>query len=298
VSRVLIGEAVHASLSPLAGLDVDEQVGIWRDRRRLLEAVRECEALIVRNQTMVDAELVRAALSLRVVGRLGAGLDNLDLDALRERSIAVVHAGGLNAHAVAEYVLGACLALARGIAASDREVRRGGWTRRIGLEIRGQTLGVIGLGATGAETARLAMAVGMRVLGHDPFTEPPAGVEQLALADLLSRSRFVSVHVALNDSTRGLLSAGALAVLPRGAYVINTARGGVIDEQALLFALESGHLGGAALDVRAQEPPGPDDALAQRDDVLVTAHIAGLTIESQRGIAEHVLGGVRRALTP
>jgi len=165
------------------------------------------------------------------------------------------------------------------------------------LEVRGQTLGVIGLGATGAETARLAMAVGMRVLGHDPFIEPPPGVEQLALADLLSRSRFVSIHVALSDSTRGLLSKGALALLRRGAFVINAARGGVIDEEALLFALDSGHLGGAALDVRAQEPPGPADALVQRDDVLVTAHLAGLTIESQQAIAEHVLGGVRQALT-
>jgi phosphoglycerate dehydrogenase-like enzyme len=155
---------------------------------------------------------------------------------------------------------------------------------------------VIGLGATGAETARIALSVGMKVLGYDPFLKAPSGVEQLELTELLGRSRIVTVHVPLNDSTRGLLSAKTLALLPAGAFIVNAARGEVVDEDALLAALESGHLGGAALDVRIQEPPSQADRLAQRDDVLVTAHLAGLTTESQSAIAAHVLGGVRDAL--
>jgi phosphoglycerate dehydrogenase-like enzyme len=296
VTRVLITESVNGSLGPLAGLDVDERIGIWRDRDALVGALRDCAGLIVRNETRVDEALVGAAPSLRAVGRLGAGLDNIDQEALRRRSIALVHGGGLNARAVAEYVIGACLILARRVALSDREVRAGRWVRHVGFELRGQTLGVIGLGATGAETARIALSVGMKVLGYDPFLKAPSGVEQLELTELLGRSRIVTVHVPLNDSTRGLLSAKTLALLPAGAFIVNAARGEVVDEDALLAALESGHLGGAALDVRIQEPPSQADRLAQRDDVLVTAHLAGLTTESQSAIAAHVLGGVRDAL--
>jgi (S)-sulfolactate dehydrogenase len=253
--------------------------------------------LIVRNETRVDAELIRRAPALRVVGRLGAGLDNLDLDALHARSIAIVHGGGLNARAVAEYVIGACLALARGLVRSDAEVRRGEWLRHVGFELRGQSLGVVGLGATGAETARLALSLGMKVGGYDPVLAPPSGVDGLGLDDLLSRSRIVSVHVPLNDATRGLLSAAQFARMPEGALVINAARGGVVDETALIAALDSGHLGGAALDVRTDEPPRGDDPFAHRSDVLLTAHLAGLTSQSQAAIALHVLNGVREALT-
>ncbi len=297
MTRVLIAESVNASLAPLAGLDVDERAGIWRDRDKLLAAVRECEGLIVRNETRVDEALVDAAGALRVVGRLGAGLDNIDQDALRRRSIELVHGGGLNARAVAEYVLGACFTLARRIVLSDREVREGKWVRHVGFELRGQTLGVIGLGATGAETARLALRVGLEVLGYDPFLPAPPGVAQVDLPDLLSRSRIITIHVPLTDSTRHLVSAEALAQLPKGALVVNAARGGVLDEDALLAALESGHIGGAALDVRVQEPSSRSDPLARRDDVLLTAHIAGLTSESQEAVAAHVLSGVRDALT-
>lgn len=296
LKRVLITESVNAPLTPLEGLEVDERAGLWRDRDVLLEAVTGCAGLIVRNETAVDQALVDAATALRVVGRLGAGLDNLDLEALGRRSIAVVHGGGLNARAVAEYVLGACFVLARHMAFSDRQVRRGEWVRHVGVELRGQTLGVIGLGATGAETARLALNAGMTVAGYDPLLSAPAGAEKVELADLLRRSRFVSVHVPLNDSTRGLLSAEELQLLPRGAFLVNAARGGVVDEDALLAALESGRLAGAALDVRPEEPPPAGDRLMQRDDVLFTAHLAGLTAESQSAIAEHVLSGVRDAL--
>ena len=297
VARVLITEPVNAPLTPLAGLEIDQREGIWRDRSRLLDALQSCAGLIVRNETRVDEELIQRAPFLRVVGRLGAGLDNVDVDALHAHSIALVHGGGLNARAVAEYVIGACLVLARRLARSDGEVRRGEWMRHVGFELRGRSIGVVGLGATGAETARLALGLGMNVSGYDPLLAPPGGVESLGLDELLSRSHIVSVHVPFNAATRGLLAAKQLALMPKGALVINAARGGVVDEAALLAALDSGHLGGAALDVRSEEPPRANDPFALRSDVLLTAHLAGLTVESQAAIAHHVLTGVREVLT-
>ncbi len=294
--KVLIAEAVNASLRPLAGLEVEERTELWRNRGALLEAVAGAHGLVVRNQVRVDVELLDAAPGLRVIGRLGAGLDNLDLDALRDRGVSVVHGGGLNARAVAEYVIGAALDLARRLARSDREVRGGGWHRRVGFELKGKTLGVIGLGATGAETARLGLAMGMTGLGFDPHLEPPEGVAATSLDDLLVHAHVLSLHVPLTRATRGLIGARELELLPDGAIVINAARGGVVDEAALLAALESGHLGGAALDVREQEPPPSGDPLAARDDVLLTPHLAGLTLESQQAIAAHVLTGVRSCL--
>lgn len=293
---VLITEAVNAGLAPLGSLAVEERDGIWRDRPALLAASAGAAALIVRNQTRVDAELITAARGLRVVGRLGAGLDNLDLIALRDRGIEVVHGGGINARAVAEYVIGAALDLSRGLSRSDREVRVGGWNRRVGRELRGRVLGVIGLGATGAETARLGLALGMTVLGYDPYLEPPAQVTAAGIGEIARRADVLTVHVPLTEATRGLIGAVELRALPEGAIVVNASRGGIIDEEALLAALDEGRLGGVALDVRASEPPLPGDPFRDREDVLLTAHIAGLTTESQAAIAAHVLAGVRRVL--
>jgi (S)-sulfolactate dehydrogenase len=294
--KVLLSEAVNAPLDALRELDIDAREELWRDRRSLIEAVATCDGLVVRNQTRVDSELIAAAPRLRAVGRLGAGLDNIDLDALRERNVTVIHGGGFNARAVAEYVIGACFTLARRLAMSDREVRAGGWQRHVGLELSGEPLGIVGLGATGAETARLGRAVGFRVAGYDPYLDPPEGVDKLELDLLLCQSQFLSLHVPLTRSTRGMISGRELALLPSGAFLINAARGGVVDEGALLASLESGHLAGAALDVRTVEPPGTDDSLAGLDNVLLTAHLAGLTQQSQSAIAAHVLDGVRRAL--
>lgn len=297
--RVLITEAVHAPLDALGRrLRADVREGLWSDGGELRQAVAGCAGLVVRNQTRVDRALLAAAPHLRVVGRLGAGLDNLDLDALRERGIAVVHGGGLNARAVAEYVVGAVLDLARGLAAGDRAVRNGAWSRRTGVELRGRTLGVLGLGRTGAATGRLGMALGMRVIGHDPYSQHRVpGVEQVSREQLFARAWVLTVHVPLSAETRGIVGPRELAALPDGAILVNAARGGVVDEDALFEALRSGHLGGAALDVRTEEPPGPRDRFAAVDDVLLTPHLAGLTGESQAAIAAHVLSGVRRVLS-
>ncbi len=295
-ARILIPEALNASPDLVGeGLEVWLEPDLWSRRQDLLRLVADADGLVVRNQTRVDRELLASAPRLRVVGRLGAGLDNLDLEALRDREVRVVSGAGLNARAVAEYVLGAILDLARGLARSDREVRSGAWHRHVGVELRGRTLGVVGLGATGSEVCRLGQALGMQVLGHDPHAPCPDGVESLPLHELLQRSFVVTLHAPLTSDTRHLIGERELGLMQPGALLVNAARGGLVDETALAAALRSGRLSGAAVDVRPQEPP-QDDPLRGLDRVLLTAHLAGLTEESQAAIAAHVLAGVRAIL--
>jgi len=294
---VLITEELNASHAELGNdVEVLEEADLWLRRDELRRQIAGAQGLVVRNYTIVDRELLAAAPALQVVGRLGAGLDNVDAEALRERGIALVHGRGLNARAVAEYALGAAIVLVRRLTEADRQVRAGQWRRHVGLELRGQRLGVVGLGATGAELCRLGLALGMDVIGHDPFLAPPELVGAAPLEELLRRSLVVSLHVPLVPATRKLIGGAQLALMPRGAILINAARGGVVDEVALADALRSGALGGAALDVRAKEPPSSDDPLRALDNVLLTPHLAGLTTQSQQAIAEHVMSGVRQVL--
>lgn len=295
--RVVISEALNSSLSLLgADLDVVEEADLWSRPVDLRRAVERAAGLVVRNQTSVDRPLLAAAPGLRVLGRLGAGLDNIDVGALRERGIELVHGGGLNSRAVAEYALGAALVLARRLAEADRQVRAGHWQRHVGVELRGQRLGVVGLGATGAELCRLGLAIGMEVVGHDPYLGAPPGVAGVSLEELLRTSLVVSLHVPLLPSTRNLIGASRLALMRRDAILINAARGGVVDEAALAEALRAGALAGAALDVRDREPPPAGDPMRQLDNVLLTPHLAGLSRQAQDAIATFVLSGVRRVL--
>jgi phosphoglycerate dehydrogenase-like enzyme len=297
--RILICEELNAAL-PAAREDehLDYMPNLWSRRSDLLIEAASASALVVRNRTQVDEELLQAASTVRAIGRLGSGLDNIDTMALQRHGISLVDGGGLNSRAVAEYVMGAMLAVARHLPRSDRELRAGLWRGRVGLEMKGQTLGVIGLGATGSEVCRLGLALGMRVLGYDALALAPAtpGVERVTMEDLLPRSLVVTVHVPLSDETRALIGDHEIQLMPPGAILINAARGGLIDEEALTAGLLSGHIGAAALDVRTVEPPPLPDPLAQFDQVLLTPHIAGWTASSQKAIAEHVLGGIRRAL--
>ena len=295
--RVLITEELHASHAALGDdVEVFEEADLWSRPEDLRRQIASAEGLVVRNHTIVDRELLAAAPVLRVVGRMGAGLDNVDVEALRERGVNLVHGRGLNARAVAEYALGAAIVLVRRMTEADRQVRAGQWRRHVGLELRGQRLGVVGLGATGAELCRLGLALGMEVIGHDPFLAPPGLVAAASLEELLRRSLVVSLHVPLVPATRNLIGGAQLALMPPGAILVNAARGGVVDEVALADALRSGALGGAALDVRAKEPPPPDDPLRGLENVLLTPHLAGLTRQSQQAIAEHVLRTIRQVL--
>ena len=272
----------------------------WSDAVALAELVREARGLVVRNRTIVSRELLQRAERLEVVARAGVGLDNIDLTAADDRGIVVVAALGANARSVGEHTIALGLALARDIVGNDRRVRAGIWDRRLGIELEGRTWGVIGLGATGRVVAGLALALGMRVVGCDPYLSPGSvmlpTIDQVAApADVAAAADIVSLHLPLSDETRGLVDAGFLNCLRPGALLINVARGGVVDEEALADALEAGRLGGAALDVRADEPPRPG-RLEASDRVILSPHVAGLTVEAQRSVAKMLAGDVERIL--
>ena len=260
-------------------------------------------AVVVRNRAQVDAEALRAAgPSLRVVGRLGVGLDNIDAAACREAGVAVVSARGSNADAVCEYVFAAVFHLARRLGAADAAVRAGGWPRQafIGAELAGRTMGIVGFGDIGRRLAVRAEAFGMRVVCCDPYLPAgaPAGVPRLRLAEVVRTADILSLHVPLTPETRGMIGTAELSAMPDGAVLVNAARGGIVDEDALFGALSAGRLGGAALDVRTHEPPQQPDPLAAAPRLLLTPHIAGWTAAALRRIGLQVAAGVLAALGP
>jgi (S)-sulfolactate dehydrogenase len=249
--------------------------------------------------------LLEAAQSLRAVGRLGSGLDNIDTDVCRERGIGVFPASGLNAQAVAEYVLAGLLMLSRGAYQSSAAVLAGDWPRlelADGHEIKGRQLGLIGFGAIGQKLAAMAGALGLSVTAHDPYLDAgdavwtEHSVQNLGLERLFAGSDAISLHVPLNDSTHHLIDGPALAAMKPGAFLINASRGGVVDEEALAGALKSGALGGAMLDVFENEPLAAGSALVGAPNLILTPHIAGLTRESNRRVSSHVAKKVAQAL--
>jgi (S)-sulfolactate dehydrogenase len=276
------------------------------DRRGdLLGAVSAADALIVRNRTRVDGALVAAAGRLRVVGRLGVGLDNIDLPACAARGIQVIPATGANALAVAEYVLGAAMVLLRGAYFSTAAVARGDWPRgplATGRELAGKTLGVIGFGSIGQLTARLARALGMTAIGFDaqiPASSPFWAEQQTTprrFDDLLRDADVVSLHVPLTPATRRLMDADKLALMKRDAILVNTARGGIVDEAAVAAALREGRLGGAALDVFETEPLPGGSPLADCPNLILTPHIAGVTREANVRVSTLIAEKVAAAL--
>ncbi|MEM7224983.1 MAG: hydroxyacid dehydrogenase [Pseudomonadota bacterium] len=270
----------------------------------LIAAVPEAEALIVRNRTQVRGELLTAAKTLRVVGRLGVGLDNIDLAACEARGIAVCPASGANDQSVAEYVVAVALMLVRGAYGASDRVIAGDWPRTslIGGELASRHLGLIGFGAIARRVAGPMRALGMTVAAHDPFVPAEdlawGAVERLELDQLLAASDIVSLHVPLTDATRDLLDGRRIARMKPGAIVINSARGGLLDEAALAAALKQGHLAGAALDVFAEEPLSAAGAakFAGLDNVILTPHIAGVTRESNVRVSAATARNVRRVL--
>lgn len=310
MAEVVISEFMDeaAIAEQLGGLEVLYDPALVDDPPRLQAALAGARALIVRNRTQVRGALLAAAGALRCVGRLGVGLDNIDVEACAARGIAVFPATGANTIAVAEYVLAALLLLLRGAYQEQAAMIAGAWPRNrlIGREAAGRTLGLIGFGGIAREVARRAAALGMRVSAHDPHL--PAESPHWALAErhatlpaLLRTSDVVSLHVPLTEETRNLLDSAALAGLKPGAILINTARGGILDEAALIAALREGRLAGAALDVFAEEPQSA--ALGARfagvPNLILTPHIAGVTRDSNTRIshliaekvAAHLAGG-------
>jgi D-3-phosphoglycerate dehydrogenase len=255
----------------------------------LRAALADADALIVRSATRVTAELIAAAPRLRVVGRAGAGVDNIDVDACTRRGILVMNTPGTNAVSVAEHTFALMLSLARQVPRLAAASHAGRWEKggAMGSELRGKTLGLIGLGRVGFNVARRAHAFEMRVIAFDPYVSPEVAreedVEMVSLDDLLSRADCVSLHASLGPGTEKLFSAATLAKMKRGAWLINTARGEMVDEAALADALRSGQIAGAALDVFSVEPP-KDSPLTGLPNVIATPHVAGSTVEAQEEV--------------
>ncbi len=275
------------------------------DAARLLRQAALADALIVRNRTQVRGELLAALTRCKVIGRLGVGLDNIDVPGCSSRGMQVIPATGANALSVAEYVVAAAMLLLRGAYASSTAMAAGQWPRNAlsnGREIGGKTLGLIGFGSIGQLSARLAKGLGMQVIAFDAMmdAEHPAfasnGVRCAVLDEVITGADVVSLHVPLVESTRGLFDAAHIASMKRGAVLVNTARGGIVDEPALAAALKSGHLGGAAIDVFGSEPLPAAPHFDACPNLLLTPHIAGVSAESNERVSELIADKVLEAL--
>lgn len=287
-----------------ADFDVHYDAALVDKPEAIAALAAEARALIVRNRTRVSADLLAAAPRLRCVGRLGVGLDNIDLAACRERDIEVLPATGANDAAVAEYVITGALMLLRGAYLSSGRVAAGEWPRQelSGREAGGKTLGLVGFGGIARQTARRARALGLSVIAHDPYVRPDDSAwgdlaERCGELDvLLAGSDVVSLHVPLTETTRHLVDARALELMRDNAVLINAARGGVVDEAALADALRQGRLAGALLDVFEDEPLAAGSVLAGVPNLVLTPHIAGVTRESNVRVSNVTADNVRAVL--
>lgn len=266
----------------------------------LLEAAYAADAIIVRRLTQVRGRLLDAMPHCKAVGRLGVGLDNIDVPACRARNIEVIPAIGANARSVAEYVIGAAFLLVRGAFHSSAAVVAGQWPKEalnLGGEVLGRTIGIVGFGSIGKVTAELGKALGMQVLVHDQQLTDTAGTEEIvSLDELMSRSDIVTLHVPLTPETRNLVDTRRLSLMKPGAVVINGARGGIVDEDALLEALRQGRIAGAALDAFENEPLGPSPQYENIPNLILTPHIAGVTRESEHRVTQVVVDRLIAAL--
>lgn len=293
-TRILIcDELAPAALEIFARRGFEPEVRTGLKGPELLAAVRDVHAIVVRSATKITREVIEAADDLRVIGRAGVGVDNVDTIAATERGVVVMNTPTGNTTTTGELAIALLLAISRNIAAGDRRVRDGSWNKKglLGAELTGKRLGVVGLGRIGRVVAERAMGLKMDVVGHDPYLKslgtgsPLSGVELMELDDLLATCDFVTLHVPLLDSTRNILSAERIALMKPGARLINAARGGLVDEAAVAAALDAGRLAGAAFDVLAEEPPSPEHPLLGRDDVIITPHMGASSHEAQHNVA-------------
>jgi (S)-sulfolactate dehydrogenase len=307
MSRILVSEYLpdeHLDLLRTRH-EVVYDPDLCTDRNRLLDQMAGIEAIFIRNRTRIDSELIAADPDLRVVGRLGVGLDNIDMSFCEQAGVRVISAIGANAVSVAEYVIGAMLVLTRGVFGMSPSMVAGEWPRQghaFGFELMGKTIGLLGFGSIAREVATRAAALGMEVIAHDPFlaNDDPAWrtVRSVDMETLLASADVISLHVPLTDETRDLIDAGVLGRMRPTAVLINTSRGGIVDETALAEALLEGRLGGAALDVFAAEPLGPEPAavFAGIPNLLLTPHVAGNTRESVDRVARMIVEKVLEEL--
>ncbi len=299
--RVLIADKVAreaAAVLAEAGFEVESRPGLSEEA--LVEAVPPFHAMLVRSAVKVTARVIAAATNLKVVGRAGAGVDNIDVPAATARGVLVMNVPGGNSVTAAEHTLALIFAAARHVPQAVASLKAGQWERGrfVGRELTGKTLGVVGYGAVGRIVADRALGLRMRVVAYDPlvpsFVMEGAGVRPARdLDDLLASSDVVSLHVPLNDQTRNLLDRDAIRRMKPGAMLVNCARGGLVDEAALVEALNDGHVAAAAMDVWSPEPPPPDHPLLAHPNVVATPHLGASTREAQVRVAEAVAIQVR-----
>jgi D-3-phosphoglycerate dehydrogenase len=302
--KIFVADDVKESgLEPLraAGFAVTKRTGLRGDD--LIEAVRDCDGLIVRSETKVTSALMDAAGHLRAVGRAGVGVDNIDVAGATARGIVVMNAPDGNTITTAEHTLALLIALARRVPQASASLKGGRWERKlfVGTELQGKTLGIVGLGRIGRVVAQRARGFGMNIIAYDPFVAPEQArdleIETAPLEEVFARADFLTVHTPLTQETRGLIGARAFAQMKQGVRVINCARGGLVDEGALLAAIKSGKVAGAALDVFEEEPPPPDHPLLLLDEVIATPHLGASTTEAQEGVAFTVAEQMRDFLS-
>ena len=268
----------------------------------LKEIIKDYDALLVRSATKVTKDIIEAAQKLRVIGRAGVGLDNVDLEAATQKGIIVMNTPAGNTISTAEHTFSMILALSRNIAQANASTKKGEWKRSkfMGVELYGKTLGVVGFGRIGSEVAKRALSFGMKILAFDPFLSKEVaesiGVEVVELKDLLQNSDYITVHTPLTDETRHMISTKEFAIMKKGVRIINCARGGIIDEAALVNAIKEGKVIGAAIDVFEKEPISADSELLKLDNVVVTPHLGASTEEAQVNVAIEVAEIVRDAL--
>ncbi len=301
--RVLVADPIAEKGIEKLRREIEVEVAIGLPKEELIRRIGEFDALVTRSETKATAEVIAAGRRLKVIGRAGVGVDNIDVRAATEAGILVVNVPGANTVAAAEHALGLMLALARQIPQADADLKGGQWrrTRFAGSELRGKTLAILGMGRIGTEVALRAKAFGMEVVAYDPYVSPERaetlGVCLLGLPETLARADYVSLHLAKTSETENILSRERIAMMKRGARLVNCARGGLVDEGALFAALQAGALAGAALDVFAEEPPRARNPLFDLSNVIATPHLAGSTVEAQEQngiiVAELVLQALR-----
>ncbi len=291
--KVLVSDKISESgiklLNMEPEIEVDAKIGLHP--HELKKIIGDYDALIVRSATKVTREILSAAKRLKVVGRAGTGVDNIDIEAATEKGIVVMNTPGGNTVAAAEHAISMMLSLARKIPQAYTSMKKGHWDKKrfMGVEIHGKTLGIIGMGRIGSLVAKMALGLGMRVIACDPYLSEKAakdmGVTLTDLETLLAESDFITIHAPLTQETKNLISKEAFKKMKDGVMIVNCARGGIIDEEALYEALSMGKVAGAALDVFAQEPPPPDYPLIKLEEVICTPHLGASTKEAQEVVA-------------
>ncbi len=291
--KILVSDPVASEGVELLRTQGEVDVKLHLDPKDLIAIIGEYDALVVRSETKVTAEVIEAGERLQVIGRAGVGVDNIDLDAATQRGIAVVNAPTGNTIAAAEHTIAMMMALARNIPQANESLRRGEWTRSAftGIEVRNRVLGVIGLGKVGTEVARRATGLQMRILGYDPFVSQDQanllGIELASMARIFQESDFICLHTPLTESTRGLIGEKEISTMKPTVRILNIARGELIDENALSKAVDEGRVAGAAIDVFSKEPP-VDSPLLKNAKIIVTPHLGASTEEAQAEVAREV----------